>query len=302
MSTPDCVTFEHEAMATRWRISIAGQESSYARQAAEAAFDEIDRLENELSRFKDTTDVAELNSLPANTPAVMGLDAFECLKIADQLHTLTSGVFDVTIGRLFKCWMAADGNPRQPSDEELELASSLSGFDLLELNDADHTVSVRKEGVQVDLGGVGKGYALDCAADLLSEWDIDRALLDSGGSTIRAVGAPLEADGWPIGLGKGRRLALKDRCMAASGFDVKGAHIVNPLNGQAVDTYSRSWAFADNSAIADGLSTAFMMMTHDEILACCESLPLVGGVVLPSEGEELVYFGSIQKSDLLSCS
>ena len=96
--------FSHEAMATTFELLIVHEDKRYASQAAVAAFDEVDRLENELSRFLENSDVTRINNLPAHQSLQLGLDTFECLKIAKRIYNETNGAFDVTIGTLLKCW------------------------------------------------------------------------------------------------------------------------------------------------------------------------------------------------------
>jgi thiamine biosynthesis lipoprotein len=109
--------FSHEAMATTFEIIIVHEDERYAQQAAAAAFDEVDRLEGELSRFIENSDISRINNLPANQPLRLGLDAFECLQLSRRIYAETNGAFDITIGPLLSCWRNEDGTPRTPSAE-----------------------------------------------------------------------------------------------------------------------------------------------------------------------------------------
>jgi len=182
--------FSHEAMATTFEVIIVHEDERYASQAAVAAFDEVDRLERELSRFIENSDVARINSAGANQPLQLGLDTFECLKIAARIYGQTNGAFDITIGTLLKCWRNDDGTPRKPSPKEIDLARLHTGTNLLELHEAEHTVKLSANPVHVDLGGIGKGYAVDRVAELLRDWSIDVALISGGYSSVLALDAP----------------------------------------------------------------------------------------------------------------
>ena len=142
--------FSHEAMATTYELLIVHEDERYAAQAAVAAFDEVDRLEDELSRFRENSDVTRINNLPAHQPLQLGLDTFECLKIARRVYDETNGAFDITIGTLLKCWRNDDGSPRNPSPKEIDIARMHTGTNLLELNEAEHTVTLSAGGVQID--------------------------------------------------------------------------------------------------------------------------------------------------------
>ena len=182
--------FSHEAMATTFEVIIVHEDERYARQAAMAAFDEVDRLENELSRFLENSDVTRINNAGADQPLQLGLDTFECLKVAERIYAETGGAFDVTIGNLLKCWRNDDGSPRNPSPEEIDIARLHTGTNLLQLNEAEHTIKLSSSGVQIDLGGIGKGYAVDRVAELLRDWSIDVALISGGYSSVLALDAP----------------------------------------------------------------------------------------------------------------
>ena len=152
-------------MATIYELIMIHEDERYAGQAAAAAFEEVDRLEGELSRYVENSDISRINNLPANQPLRLGLDAFECLQISVQMYAETNGAFDVTIGSLLTCWRHEDGSPRTPSGEELDRARLHTGTHLLQLDEREHTIRLAASPVLIDLGGIGKGYAVDRIAD-----------------------------------------------------------------------------------------------------------------------------------------
>ena len=298
--------FSHEAMATTFEIIIIHDDERYARQAAIAAFDEVDRLENELSRFLENSDVTRINNANANEPIALGLDTFECLKIAKRIYAETNGAFDITIGSLLKCWRNPDGHrdsPRKPSPKEIDLARLHTGTNLLELNETEHTVSLSVGGVQIDLGGVGKGYAVDRVAGLLHDWSIDVALISGGYSSVLALDAPPGKKGWPLTLtnpaGNKEILAhpsLRDAALSGSGVQ-KGGHIINPRTVKPVVGRLAAWSSAPDAATADALSTAFMIMGLDEIKEYCRRHPETLAMVIletkdEKEPQEILRFGA----------
>jgi thiamine biosynthesis lipoprotein len=292
--------FSYEAMATTFELLIVhstggrltAEDERYAAQAAVAAFDEVDRLENELSRFRENSDITRINNLPANQPLQLGLDTFECLKIARRVYTETHGAFDITIGTLLKCWRNDDGSPRNPSPKEIDIARMHTGTNLIQLNEAEHTIELSASGVQVDLGGIGKGYAVDRVAELLRDYELNVALISGGYSSVLALDAPPGKDGWPLTMTNPAgdkdilaRPSLRNAALSGSGVQ-KGGHIIDPRTAEPVEGRRAAWSSAPDAATADALSTAFMIMGTDEIKQYCSRHPDMLAMVILEEDEQ----------------
>ncbi len=289
---PGMKRFSHEAMATTYEVMVIHEDEQYARQAAGAAFDEVDRLEGELSRFIENSDISGINSLPVNRSMQLGLDSFECLRISAAIHAQTGGAFDITIGSLFKCWRNKDGTLREPSAEELDFARKRTGTHLLQLDEVSHTVQLLAAPVLVDLGGVGKGYAVDRMAELLREWSIDIALISGGYSSVLALDAPPGMEGWPLTLSNPdnhnqilARPRLRNCALSGSGVQ-KGRHIIDPRTGRPVKGKRAAWSSAPDAATADALSTAFMIMSQDEIERYCSEHPDALAMIIIENGHK----------------
>jgi thiamine biosynthesis lipoprotein len=307
-SLPDVHRFAHQAMATTFEIVVQHADKLYAQQAARAAFDELDRIEGELSRYVENSDVTRINHLKAGQPLQLGLETFECLQVSQKIHRQTKGAFDVTVGFLLDCWRDEDKQPRVPSAEELAFARAHTGMTLLKINEARFTVELFISPVRVDLGGVGKGYGVDAMAALLREWEVDRALIHGGFSSVLALEAPRETDGWPVTLSdpsdRRRTLArLRLRQMAVSGSGLeKGGHIVDPRLARPIEGKTAAWSVTPNAATGDALSTAFMIMTPDEVQDYCRRYAGVRGLlIVPVEegADRIVSAGTWREDELV---
>jgi len=309
-AVPGMKRFSHEAMATTFEVIVVVDDEKYSRQAAAAAFEEVNRLEAELSRFIPNSDISRINNLPANRPLILGLDTFECLKLSCRIYNETGGAFDVTIGPLLSCWRSADGGHSQPSEQELDNARRRTGTNLLKLNEDEHTVELSVAGVQVDLGGIGKGYAVDKMAELLREWSINTALISGGYSSVRALDGPAETNGWPLTLSNPAnrkeilaRLNLQNRALGSSGIK-KGRHIIDPRTMQPVKGRYAAWSSAPDAATADALSTAFMIMSPDEIERYCSQHPEIAAMIMLQEKDKdtqkhnILHFGNWKADEL----
>jgi len=310
-SIPGMKRFSHEAMATIFELILIHEDERYAGQAAAAAFEEVDRLEGELSRYIENSDISRINNLPANQPLRLGLDAFECLRISVQMYAETNGAFDITIGSLLTCWRNEDGSPRTPSGEELDRARLHTGTHLLQLDEREHTIRLAASPVLIDLGGIGKGYAVDRVADLLREWSIETALISGGYSSVLALEAPPGTHGWPLTLSDPadhRRILARPhlRAGALGGSGVqKGGHIISPRTGRPVEGKRAAWSAAPHAAMADALSTAYMIMNPDEIHQYCSRHPDRRAMVMLLEKDEktqkdkILHFGPWRAEELV---
>jgi len=271
--------FCHEAMAATFEIYIQHDDTRYAQQAARAAFNELDRIEAEISRFIENSDISRINNLAANQPLRIGLAAFECLQQSFNIYNETNRAFDVTAGSLSKCWLNKDKTARTPNQVELDVARQNTGMNLIKLNETDFTVELLRSPMKIDLGGIGKGYALDRMAELLREWSIDIALLHGGYSSVLALNASANTNGWPVTLSNPRNrkqtlayLYLQNQAMSGSGLQWC-RHIIDPRQAKPVEGKLAAWVCAADAATADALSTAFMVMTPDEIQQYCSRHP-----------------------------
>lgn len=266
----DLRRFAHEAMATVFEVRCVHPDARYAAQAAQAAFHLVDRLEQLLSRFIGNSDVSRLNQLAAGQVARVHEWTMECLEVAWHAYELTGGAFDVALG---------------------------SGLERLELLPEEMSIRAREAGARLDLGGIGKGYAVDLAAELLLEWGIPSALVHGGWSSVLALSAPPGREAWPLTFsrpGSGgpvlARVSATRRAFSASGLR-KGEHILDPRSGRTAGGRLGAWVvvpWAEGeraAAVADALSTAFMIQPLAEIQGLCRAGSGLEAWLLPAGGD-----------------
>jgi thiamine biosynthesis lipoprotein len=279
--------FAHEAMATVFEIFIAGKDEAYAGQAARAAFDEIDRLERLFSRFDPSSETSRIGRLAPGGSLRVGLETAEVLGLSSFVQSETGGAFDIAYLGLEK---AASGRRRsrpRPLTSLLRIDTDGRGFEVTRVRSKGRA---SRRALDLDLGAVGKGYALDAALAVLRDWTVDNVLLHAGTSTALAEGpGPAGAGrgrGWPVGTGSGPdgtsgpgRVLLRKRALSGSGTEVKGAHIVDPRTGRPAGGHAAAWASHPSAAASDALSTAFMVMATKDVAAFCARHPAVWALV-----------------------
>jgi thiamine biosynthesis lipoprotein len=266
-------------MATTFSVVIAQADvdATYAAQAANAVRMEVERLEEELSRFRPTSEIWRLGSLQPGQRSRVSLATWDCLSLAKALHGETGGALDITIAPLMRLWRNPDGSSRTPPPEELEQVRGLVGTHLFDLHEEDLSITVHTAPLVLDLGAIGKGYALDQAVSVLHDWGIENALLNAGDSTFLALGHPVDEPAWTVRLDEQhgmRPIPLIDQALSGTGQAEQGQHIMDPRTLQPVPfTTRRRYALAPTAALADGLSTAFAVMSEEEALALCARHP-----------------------------
>ena len=296
--------FSHNAMATIFEVLIYHDKEKYARQAAQETFFELDRLEQDFSRFIENSDIARINELKIGESTRIGADTFECLLQCADLYVETKGTFDITIGSLMKCWVNEDKSLRNPTQEEIRLAKQNTGLFHILLDKTHYSVKMLSGPVHLDLGGFGKGYAVDRMAELLIEWSIHKFLIHGGRSSVLAGEAPDGEKGWQISITNPlnnqtiEQIWLKNQAMSGSGLQ-KGFHIINALKGQPIKTNRAVWAFAATAAKTDGLSTAFFIMDNNEIKTYCSKYQDVGAIII-FENDKILKFGDGKNNKTIS--
>ena len=287
------------AMACDFSLQFAAGTPS-AVEAGCAALDEIERLDGKLSVYIGDSDVSTLTRHAHEAPVAVDAELFELLSTAMRLTEATDGAFDMATGALIKAWGFFRGPPRVPSATALDAARAQSGADQIVLDADERRVAYRRAGVEINLGSIGKGYAIDRAVALaVEEFGVTSVLVQGGRSSLKAVGGPAGAGlgepGWRVAIGdpydSSRTVAtvdLKNRALGTSGsaeqfFVADGrryGHVLDPRTGRPADALAGASALASTAAEADALATAFFVMGLEATRRYCAAHPEVGAVLV----------------------
>jgi thiamine biosynthesis lipoprotein len=267
-----------DAMATRFEIVLHGRNPVAMRAAGEEALAEITRLEARLSLYRPDSEIARVNARAAREPVRVTPEVFALLQHAARLSTETGGAFDITIAPLMRCWGFLGDSGRLPSPEALAAARACVGMELVEYKPRDFSLRFVREGVMLDLGAIGKGYAIEQAAELLREAGITSALIHGGTSTAYAIGHPPEAAAWSVGIDRPTEagdansktllatVELRDESLSVSAvwgksFQAGGkilGHVLDPRTGHPTDAAVLAAVVAPSATESDALSTALL--------------------------------------------
>lgn len=264
------------AMGQPVHLQLYASSDDHGLAAAAAALAELRRVEAALSLFEDTSDLSELNRSAGRRPLRVGADLAAVLAAAERFRGSTAGAFDPAVEPLMRAWGFRARRIREPS--AAELAEARSAVQAAVVKVEGDTIGLPNAHTQLDLGGIGVGYGLDCAAAVLRRCGIQRALLDVSGDCI-ALGAPPGESAWTVGVAdpSGRResltaVQLRDRSLATSantvsvvryGRHVRG-HVMDPHSGYPAAALVQVTAVAPTGIAADALSTAMLVSGRRE--------------------------------------
>jgi len=298
-------------MATRFEVVLYGDNPVSLRAAGEEALDEIERLEAQLSLYRASSEIAHVNARAARESVRVSPSVFALLEQARQLSEETEGAFDITVAPLVRCWGFMENRGHLPDESELAEARASVGMHLVELDPANFTVRFKRPGVMLDLGAVGKGYAIERAVELLVEAGVSSALLHGGTSTVFGLGHPPEAESWTVALESPPRqgsdatshkdspLALVPLCNEAlsvsavwgRSFEHHGkllGHVLDPRTGRPVQGVLLAAVVLPSATETDALSTALLISGGDKIAGL---RPGMRTLRLRESGNELVVEG-----------
>ncbi len=261
------------AMACRFEVTLFGDDARHF-DVARRALDEAGRIEAALTVFRESSELSRINGQAAAEPAPASDELFALLTRCHQLHAATGGVFDITSTPLSRCWGFLAREGRVPPAADIDVARRAVGMDRVVLDAKARTVRFARPGMALNLGSIGKGYALDRLGHLLRRDGVSPALVSAGGSSMLAIGGA--GPGWPIDVTSPRldsriaRLRLRDAALGTSGageqfFISHGAdatrygHVIDPRTGWPARGVLSASVVTRDAETADALSTAFLV-------------------------------------------
>ncbi|MBL9175203.1 MAG: FAD:protein FMN transferase [Verrucomicrobiales bacterium] len=274
MLTPPVRVARH-AMATRFEVALHGRRPEALRAAAEEALDEVERIENLISLYRPQTDIGRINAQAGGGAVRVAPETFRLLERARALSERTDGAFDITAGLLVRVWGFHGGTGRSPDPGAVGDALARTGWSRVVLDPASSSVRLEVPGAMLDLGAMGKGYALDCAVERLREAGVESAILHGGTSTVAVIGAPPGREEWSVALaagpegGQALTVGLREGSLSVSAgwgrsfVDGTGrslGHVLDPRTGCPVSGTSMAAVALPSAAESDALSTALLVL------------------------------------------
>jgi thiamine biosynthesis lipoprotein len=257
------------AMTTRFELVLHGDDPAHLRAAGEEALAEIARIEALLSAYRHDSDIGRVNRHAAHRAVGVTAETCRVLRHCQAVTRGCDGAFDVTVGALVRTWRAAGASGIFPAADVLTAARGCVGSELVVVDEDALAVSFARQGVAIDLGAAGKGYAIDVAMDALRASGITSALLHGGTSSVHAIGAPPHEDGWCIRWeGPGGEIRLRDAALSVSAPHGRAAvvegvtygHVIDPRTGAPVVHTCAAGVTGPSSMLCDALSTALLVL------------------------------------------
>jgi thiamine biosynthesis lipoprotein len=280
--------FTEPHMGTRFQIIIYAPDQPSAQRAGRAAFQRIADLDQIMSDYRSTSELMRLCAQAGGRPVPVSDDLFFVLKKAQHVSEISGGAFDVTVGPVVRLWRLSRRTGLLPDPEKLAKARALVGYQNVRLDERKQTVQLLKGGMQLDLGGIAKGYAADAALEVLKKHGITRALVAAGGD-IAVSGPPPDAAGWTIGIAPlldpnappKRSLILHAAAVSTSGDaeqhveigDKRYSHIIDPRTGMALVGRQSVTIVADHGITADSMTKVVCVLGPEK------GLPIIDATV-----------------------
>ena len=263
------------AMGTTVEIFLYAPDGETAAALFETAFSEVERVEAALSSYRPTSEVSRINRRASDGPLTTDPEVFDLLVEAQKLSRMTGGAFDFTVGPLTRAWGFFDAQGRYPSERELDEARSRTGWAKVLMDEESRTVFFLSPDIELDLGGIGKGWALDRVGRRFQGLGVTSALLGFGRSSYLAIGAPPETSGWTVRIPDPSlpgddltSVLLRNQALSTSGsseryFDLDGkkySHIIDPRTGVPAQELVQVTVVAPTATVGDAISTALFVL------------------------------------------
>lgn len=298
------IRIKRRAMGCDLELVLCGEDKSNLLAAAEEAFEEVHRLEEQLSVFRPDSEISYINALAPREWVRVEPRLYELLETAARLSAETEGAFDITAGRLIDLWSSSESIPADIPKTTGEIV-----FDAEE-----NAVRFSHPDVKLNLGAIGKGYAASQVAELLVDRGVENALISAGASTVYALGSPPDEDAWAVGIrspvNQCERITsvlLKNQALSTSGsherfVEIDGrrySHLIDPRTGRPAEGLLLASVIAADPVEGEALSTAFFILGLEKAQEYCEAHPDVGAILVREDwqglGPEVIKIGGVSQ-------
>jgi thiamine biosynthesis lipoprotein len=282
-----------QAMGTQFTIYLYAEGEQRANALFQMAFEEVQRLDQTLSNYNPQSELSRINRLAGTQAVTTDPEVFALLKTCLDYSKRSGGTFDITVGPLMREWGFFRGQGKYPAPWQLDKAREKVGWEKVQLDAAARTIHFAVEGMELDLGGIGKGYAVDHVITLLRNAGVQRAMVDAGSSTLYALGAPPGKNGWAVRVpqpgDRSRTIStvlLRDESLSTSGsyekfFQLNGrtyCHIMDPRTGAPVEGMLQTTVIAADGTTTEALSKPMFVLGTDQGAKFLAEFPHVSGL------------------------
>jgi FAD:protein FMN transferase len=289
------------AMACEFEVLLNQHQYPQGAEQALAALDLVEQIEGKLSVYKTYSDLSLVNRFGAQRPITVSSDTLRLLQLASDIQAVTDGAFDITAGSLSEAWGFSRRQGAMPTAESIAEALQTVGNHWIHIDTAHSQIALQRAGVKTNPGGIGKGYALDRAAGLLTEHQLEDYLIHGGLSSVVARGDrqhPHVGGGWLVSLRHPLRLGevlgtirLRNQALGTSGsgkqfFHFGGrrySHIIDPRSGWPAEGLLSATVICASGAVADALATALFVMGEEKARDFCSRHPEISAILLVDE-------------------
>ena len=275
-------------MGTLCEVQVYDSNAVRAKRAIGAALDEMARVDRLLSNYNPASELSRMNQEASEGPFHASAELFNFVTSSRQFYNNTEGTFDPTVGALVRVWGFFSRQPGVPNAEQIAAVRLATGFDKVQIDTRERTIRYAVPGLEMDPGGIGKGYAVDQAAEVLKRLGIHAAMVSAGGSSISAIGHPPGQRAWRIAISNpanpSRAVAvveLRDTSLSTSGVSRQSlesgthtySHIFDPRTGEPVENMCQVTVVTRNGTAAEALSKAAFIMSRENLAGVLRRYP-----------------------------
>jgi FAD:protein FMN transferase len=290
-------------MGTLVTITVVASNKDESNRAIQAGFNEIKRLEQVLSTWRSDSELSHVNAAAGRQPVTVSRETVELVGRSIEMAQLTNGGFNITVGPAMDAWSFTE-RQHIPTGEELQQLKPLVDWTSIQLNREAHTIYLPREGMRIDVGGIGKGYAADRAVEEMKRAGAKGGVVALSGD-IKTFGLLPDRNGFPVGIRHPREegvlmmIDLKDEAISTAGdyerfFERDGVryhHILDPQTLRPARACQSVTVIAKEGTVADGLDTGIFVLGPELGMALVERLPDVEAVIIDYEGNMTVSSG-----------